>query len=131
MASLCVVAEVVDYQEHLSVCSPEARSESFLGIDEGFDTVVHVLSELNFVAAKAAHVRNVKDTVVGLSVLAMSSTNLHVVLVGDNLHLFGLLLELGKVDVDRSAHTSAKIGGAGADVAQVSVVLELSDCLDL
>ena len=61
--------------------------KSLFGINHSFDTVVHVLNEVNFRAAESSLVGNVIDVVVSLSVLAMSSTNLDVVFVGNSLEL--------------------------------------------
>lgn len=110
--------------------APE-RSEGLLGLDESLDTVVHVLGELNLVSAESAQVRDIEDTVVGLGVLAVSTTDLDVVLVGDLLHDLLVLLELWKLDVNGSTHTGTEVGWAGGDVTQVGVVLELGDLLNL
>jgi hypothetical protein len=106
-------------------------SEGLLSLDEGLNTVVHVLGELNFVAAEAAQVGDVEDAVVGLGVLAVGAADLDVVLVGDSLHLVLFLLELREVDVDGGTHAGTEVGGAGRDVAEVVVVGELGDFLDL
>ena len=63
--------------------------------------------------------------------LAAAATDLHVVLVGDALESVPVLHELGQVDVDRGAEGGAEVGGAGGDVAQVLVVGEASDGLNL
>jgi hypothetical protein len=52
-------------------------------LDKRLDTVVHVLGELNFVAAESAQVGNVEDTVVGFGVLSVGTTNLNVVFGSD------------------------------------------------
>ena len=62
-------------------------SETFLGLDHGFDTVVHILNEINFGASESAEVRNIEDSVVSLSVLSVGATDLDVVLVSDCLEL--------------------------------------------
>ena len=62
-------------------------SETFLSLDHGFNTVVHVLDEVDFGTAKSAKVGNVEDTIVSLSVLSVGSTDLDVVLVSDCLEL--------------------------------------------
>ena len=97
------------------------------GVHHSLDSVVHVLSKVDLVAAKTTEVGDVKDSIVGLGVLTMSATDLDVVLVSDGLELFLLLAELGELDVDRGAESSAKVGWAGSDVAQVAVVGELRD----
>ena len=62
-------------------------SETFLSLDHGFYTVVHVLDEVDFGTAKSAKVGNVEDAIVSLSVLSVGSTDLDVVLVSDCLEL--------------------------------------------
>ena len=62
-------------------------SETFLSLDHGFNTVVHVLDEVDFGTAKSAKVGNVEDAIVSLSVLSVGSTDLDVVLVSDCLEL--------------------------------------------
>ena len=62
-------------------------SETFLSLDHGFNTVVHVLDEVDFGTAKSAEVGNVEDAVVSLSVLSVGTTDLDVVLVSDCLEL--------------------------------------------
>jgi len=102
-------------------------SQSFLCFDHGFNTVVHVLHEIFLGATETSLVGDVVGAVVRLRVLTMDTTDLDVVLVSDGLELFLLLAELGELDVDRGAESSAKVGWAGSDVAQVAVVGELRD----
>lgn len=114
-----------------SISWAECCSEGLFSLDEGLDTVVHVLGQLNLVAAESSHVGDIKDTVVSFGVLTVGTTDLNEVLVSDLLELVLVLLELGEVDVDGSAHAGSEVGGASGDVAEVSVVLELGDLLDL
>jgi hypothetical protein len=107
------------------------RSQSFLGCDHGLDTVVHVLNEFLLGAAEAALVRDVVGAVVGFSVLTMDTADLYVVLISDGLESRHVLGELGKLDVDGGAEGSAEVGGAGGDVAEVLVVGELADSLNV
>ena len=62
--------------------------------------------------------------------LTVSATDLDVVFVGDGLELLLLLRKLGELDVNRGAHTSTAVGGAGGDVTKMLVVSELSLGLD-
>jgi len=102
-----------------------SRSESLLSSDESLDTVVHVLGELDLIAAEAAQVGDVEHAIVGLGVLTVGTADLDVVLVGNALHEGVVLLELGQVDVDGSAHASAQVSGAVGDVAEMLVRGEL------
>jgi hypothetical protein len=88
------------------------------------------LGKFDLVAAKTAQVGDVKDTIVSVSVLTVGSADLNVVLISDLLHDSLVLLELGKVDVDGSAHTSAQVGGAVGDVTEMLIRGELSVLFD-
>ena len=71
------------------------HSERLLCLDKCLDSIVHVLSQLDFVAAKSSQVGNIEDTVVSFSVLAVGTTDLNVILISDSLELVLMLLELG------------------------------------
>ena len=118
---------------HWSACLsvPESNSEFLLSCDHGLDAVVHVLGELDLVAAESAQVGDVEDAVVGLGVLAVSATDLDVVLVCDGIELCLILAELGQLDVNGGAHAGSQVGGAGGDVTKMLVVGESSFRLDL
>jgi len=68
--------------------------------------------------------------VISLSVLAVGSADLHVVLVSNGLERRLVLAKIGQVDVDGGAETRAAVGRARGDVAQVAVVLEGDFLLD-
>ena len=108
-----------------------SHSEFLLSSDHSLNTVVHILGEVDFVAAKTAEVRDVKHSIVGLSVLSMSATDLDVVLVGDGLESVWVLSELGKLDVDGGAHASSTVSRARGDVTKMLVVGETSLLLNL
>jgi hypothetical protein len=61
----------------------------------------------------------------------MGTTDLDVVLISDGLELVLVLLELGELDVHGGSHTGTAVGGASGDVAEVGVVLELGNGLNL
>jgi len=82
-------------------------------LDEGLDTVVHILGKFNFIAAESSKVRNIESAVIALGVLAVNSTNLDEVLVSNLLELRLVLSKLWKFNVDRGTHTSTKVGRAG------------------
>ena len=65
--------------------------------------------------------------------LTVGTSDLHVVLVSDlvELGLVGGGAKLGQVDVDGGAHGGTEVSGAGGDVAEVGVVSELADGLDV
>ena len=63
--------------------------------------------------------------------LAVGTADLDEVLVSDSLELVLVLLELGELDVDGGSHAGTEVGGAGRDVTEMRVVLELGNLLDL
>ena len=105
-------------------------SQLFLSSDHGLDTVVHVLDECDFGAAESSQVGDVVDVVISLRVLAVGTSDLHVVLSSDGLKLLLLVAELGELDVHGGAETSSQVGRARGDVTEVVVVSELSFLLD-
>ena len=116
---------------HIVFHSRQRRSEGLLGSDHSLDAVVHVLDEVDLVAAESSQVRDVEHAIVGLGVLTVDTSDLDVVLVSDLLVELGVLHQLGQVDVDGGAETSTHVGGAGGNVTKVLVVGELGLSLDL
>lgn len=106
-------------------------SQGLLFFDHFDDTVVHVLNKFDFTETETTLVGDVVGTVVGLSVLTVSTADLDVVLVSDSLELGHVLGKLGELDVDGSAESSAEVGGAGGDVTEMVVVSELADGLNV
>ena len=109
----------------------QVHSESLLSLDEGVDTVDHILNELLLRSAESSSVGDIEDAVIGLGVLTMDTSDLDVVLLSDGLELVLLGHELWKLDVDGASEGSTKVGRAGGDVAKVVVVSELTDGLDV
>jgi len=73
---------------------------SLLSVDEGSDTVDHVLDKLSLGSSKSSSVGDIEDTVVGLSVLSVDTSNLDVVFIGNLVELFLVLHQLWKFDMD-------------------------------
>jgi len=109
----------------------ESDSEFLLSLDKGLNTVVHVLGKLDLVAAKTAQVGDIEDAIASVGVLTVGTTDLDVVLVGNGLHETLVLLELGQVDVNGSAHASAQVSGAGGNVTKMLIRGEFGLLLDL
>ena len=106
-------------------------SEFLLSLDHGLDTVVHILDKVDLGATESAEVGDVEDAVVGLSVLAVGTTDLDVILVSDGLELILSLAELGELNMHGSAHAGAEVGRARRDVTKMLIVGELSLRLNL
>jgi hypothetical protein len=100
-------------------------------LDEGLDTVVHVLGQFDLVAAESSQVGDIEDTIVSLGMLTVSTADLDEVLVSDGLELVLVLLKLGELDVDGGSHAGTEVGGAGRNVTEMGVVLELGNLLNL
>jgi hypothetical protein len=106
-------------------------SKFFLFCDHSFDTIVHILDEINFGSTESTFVGDVVDVVVSFSMLTVGTSNLDVEMIGDLLELFLVLSKEGQVDVDRSAKGSATICGAGGDVTEILSVGEFGNLLNL
>ena len=78
----------------------------------GLDTIVHVLHEVFLTAAQSAQVRDVEDSIGGVRVLAMRTSDLHIEAVGDALESVPVPRQVGQVDMDRGSESSAQISGA-------------------
>ena len=95
------------------------------------DSVNHVLDEGLLRSSKSSSVGDVEDTVVGLGVLTVDTSNLDVVLVSDGVELLLLLHELWKLDVDGGSESGTEIGWARGDVTEMLVMGELDHSLDV
>jgi len=104
---------------------------SFLGFDESSDTVNHILDELLFRSAESSSVGNVKDTIVGLGVLSVDTSDLHVVLVSDSVELVLVLHQLWKLDVHGSSEGGTEVGWARGDVTEMVIMGKLALGLDV
>ena len=61
--------------------------KSLLFLNHCLDTIIHVFDKLNFTSAKSSLVRNVVDVIVCLSMLSMSTSDLHIVLICNSLEI--------------------------------------------
>jgi len=100
-------------------------SQALFSFDHGFDTIVHVLDELDLVSSESSQVGDIEDTVVSLSVFSVDTSDLNLIFVSNRLMEIWVLHELWKVDVNGSSETSSKIGWAGRDVSEMLVVGKL------
>ena len=106
-------------------------SQLLLFLDEGLDTVIHILDKVDLVSAESSQVRDIENTIIRLGVLTVDTSDLYVVLVSDGLHKRFVLHELWKVDVHRCSQTSTHVGWAGGDVTEVLVIGEFGLLFDL
>ena len=105
-------------------------SEGVLSIDEGTDAVDHILNESLLGETESSLVGDVENTGAGVGVLTVDTTELHVVLSADVLHLGHVLAELGQLDVHGGSESGTKVGRAGGDVTEMVITRELGDLLD-
>ena len=106
-------------------------SQLGLSFHEGSDTVDHVLHEILLRSSESPEVGDIEDTVVGLGVLAVDASDLHLVLVGDLVEDLLVFHELGQVDVHRGSHGGSEVGGTGRDVTEMVITGESCDRFDV
>lgn len=107
------------------------RSEGFFDLDEFLDSIDHILNESLLGSSQSSSVGDVEDTVIGLGMLSMDTSDLYEVLRGDLLELLFLLHELWKLDVDGGSEGGSEIRWARGDVTKMLIVRELADGLDV
>ena len=89
------------------------------------------MDELLLGSSESSLVGDIENAVVGLSVLSVNTSDLHVVLVGDLLELGHVLHEFRELDVDGGSQSGTEVGWAGGDVSEVLVVGERAHSLDV
>jgi len=107
------------------------RSESLLLSDHGFDTVVHVLDEIDLRATESSLVGDIVDVIGRFRVLSMDASDLDVEFVGNSLEVCHFSTELRELNMDRCSKGSSEISWARSDVAKAFIVSETSDLLNL
>jgi hypothetical protein len=105
-------------------------SEGLLSVDEGANTIDHILDKLLLREAESSLVGDVEDAGAGVGVLTVDTTGLALVLVADLVELLHLLAELGQLDVHGGSESGTKVGRARGDVTEMIVVSELGNTLD-
>ena len=75
-------------------------SEGLLSVDEGSDTINHVLNKLFLRSTESSSVGDIKDTIVGLSVLSVDTSDLDIVFVSNGIELFLVVHQLWKLNVN-------------------------------
>ena len=106
-------------------------SHGVLLIHEGLDTVDHVLDKLLLGFSESSSVRDIEDTIVGLSVLSVDTSDLDFILISHLIESCLISHQLWKFDVDGSSHGGTKVGWAGSDVTEMIVMGELANGLNM
>jgi len=101
-------------------------SQALFGLDHGFDTIVHILDELDLVSSESSQVGDIENTVISLGVLSVDTSDLHLIFVSDRLMEVWVLHKFWKVDVNGSSQTSTKVGWASGDITEMLVVGKFS-----
>ena len=113
------------------MCFIIRSSESFLGLNHGSDTIDHVLDKLLLRSTESSSVGDIINSVIGLRVLTVDTSDLDVEFVGNSLEIILLLSELWKADMDGSSEGGTEVSWARGDVTEMVVVRELADSLDM
>ena len=78
-------------------------------------------------SSESSSVGDIEDSIVGLGVLTVDTSDLNEVLSSDGIELFLVLHELWKLDVDGGSESGTKVSWARGDVTEMLVVGELAD----
>merc|ERR1719249_260796 len=101
-------------------------------LPQGVDAINHLLDELNLGVSKPVLVGDIVGEASLATRLSTSATGLQVKLLATSLQLVNTVLGPARqVNVDRGPHTSAKVGGAGVDVAVLLIKTEVLSRLSL
>merc|ERR1719317_914020 len=117
---------------HWFVLARVTSGEGLVFLPQGVDTVNHLLDQLDLRVSEPVLVGDVIG-VSGLATrLSTGSTGLQVKLLATSLELVNAVLgPAGQVNVDGGPHASAKVGGAGVDVAEPLIQAEVLARLSL
>jgi len=100
-------------------------------LHECLNTVDHVLDELFLGLSKSSLVGNVEDSVIGLGVLTMDTSNLNLISISNLIENFLLLHQLWKIDVDRSSHGGTEVSWARGNVTEMVIVSKFANSFDV
>ena len=96
----------------ISGCSTNHSSECLFDIDKGMNTVDHVLNEFFLGFSESSSVGNIENSIIGLGVLSVDTSDLDLVFVSDLMELLLLFHEFWKHDMDGGSHGGTEVGWA-------------------
>ena len=76
------------------------------------DTVDHVLDKLFLGLTESSSVRDIENSIVGLGVLSMDTSDLDLEFVSNSVHLFLFFHKLWELDMNGGSHGGTKVGWA-------------------
>jgi hypothetical protein len=102
----------------------------FLSFNKGSDTINHILNELLLRSSESSSVGDIEDTIVGLGVLTVDTSDLNKVFISNRVELIFVVHELWKLDMDGGSESSSKIGWARGDITEMIVMSKLANLLN-
>ena len=111
----------------ISILKSIIYSHGLFSIDECSDTIDHVLDKLFLSSTESSLVGDIEDSIIGLSMLTVSTSDLDLVLVGDSVEGILITHQLWQIDVNGCSHGGTKVGWARSDVTKMRVVREFND----
>jgi len=86
------------------------------------DSVDHVLDELFLGLTESSSVGDIEDSIVGLRVLSVDTSDLNLIFISDLVELFLMLHQLWEHDVHGTSHGGTEVGWARSNVSEVIIV---------
>lgn len=114
-----------------AVPSTRCSGLGLLSFDEGSDSVDHILDKGFLRESESSLVGDVEDTVVGLSMLSVDTSDLNVIFVSDLVEQFLVLHQFWQLDVHGGSEGGTEVGRARGDESKMVVVRELANLLNL
>ena len=94
--------------------SSSSSTKCFLSSNHGFNSIVHVLDQVNFTSTKSSSVRNIENTIISFGMLSVNTSDLNIILISDFVELLFVLF-FGKhweFNMNGSSQSSSKISWA-------------------
>ena len=89
------------------------------------------MNELNLVSSESSQVGNIEDTIVGLGVFTVDTSDLDEILIGNGFVERLVLHQFWKIDMDGRSETGSHVGWAGGYITEMSIIGEFCFLFDL